>query len=158
MMFYYYLVTQLAFLDLDIIHVQNLPRSEKFESEKVWKTPICNEHGAYYLHNTWFYLDSTLFDPQAFRNSLQGRSNRHQGVLGHIASGKHYTNDCLSKFSYKTWSSKCPYCDQTDGKFYGINHCDLSQDICLVHFFPIRIEQAVANPMGVDTRCHHSCF
>lgn len=98
--------------------VQDSERLVTFVLGKAWTfhvaSQLCNRK----------HFDVETFDPQAFLRSLEHRSPRHSGILRHIACGKYFTNDCLSKFSNKSDSSCCSMCGLEDSKEHRVFDCN----------------------------------
>lgn len=68
-------------------------------------------------------FDVDSFDVIAFRRSYNGRDSFEQGILAAWASGKHTTNDILSKFNRSILTDKCPLCGERDNKYHRIFCC-----------------------------------
>ena len=75
------------------------------------------------------HFDVETFDSMAFRRSIEHRCPRHCAILRHIASGKYFTNDCLSKFSNKAETSACSLCGAEDSKEHRIYECSAISEV-----------------------------
>ena len=68
-------------------------------------------------------FDIDAFDVTAFRRSFIGREPFEQGILAAWASGKHATNDVLSKFNRNIQTDRCPLCGERDDKYHRVFVC-----------------------------------
>lgn len=68
-------------------------------------------------------FDIDACDVTTSRRSYSGRESFEQGILAAWASGKHTTNDILSKFNRNILTDKCPLCGERDNKYHRIFCC-----------------------------------
>lgn len=71
--------------------------------------------------NKGFDIDAC--DVTTSRRSYSGRESFEQGILAAWASGKHTTNDILSKFNRNILTAKCPLCGERKNKYHPIFCC-----------------------------------
>ena len=69
-----------------------------------------------------------VVDMHLFSQITNKRSFRDTWILRTAASGKHYTNDVISKYSNGVQAT-CPFCEQRDGKSHRIWSCVAFEEI-----------------------------
>lgn len=94
----------------------------QFVFEAQWDTTVAQavQHRKDWVH--------TGFDPHMFVKTVNKRSPREIWVLRTAASGKHYTQDIISKYAAGV-TSQCPFCNCQDNKRHRIFQCKAFQEI-----------------------------
>ena len=94
----------------------------QFVFEAQWDTTVAQavQHRKDWVH--------TGFEPHMFVKTVNKRSPREIWVLRTAASGKHYTQDIISKYAAGV-TSRCPFCNCQDNKRHRIFQCKAFQEI-----------------------------
>ena len=105
-----------------------LKASKAVEHRKDWKTGVVDFH---------------LFSQIASR-----RSYRDVWILRTAASGKHYTNDIISKYTNGVQKT-CPFCDKQDGKKHRLWSCCAFKDIRAKYLPTLQKVQSQKSNLGL---------
>ena len=87
-------------------------------------------------------------DIHLFSQVTSKRSFRDTWILRTAASGKHYTNDIISKYANGVQTT-CPFCDQRDGKEHRLWSCNAFRDIRAQYTITLRKVQSQSSNLGI---------
>lgn len=97
-----------------------------------WRT-CSNKHLAFVLQKCWPWSvvaksperkdwDRSVFDIPMYTKLVSPRDIREAAILQGFTSGKHFTNDLISKYD-KNITPKCPFCESLDSKHHRLFVC-----------------------------------